>query len=68
MTNDNHCGGCGIDCASTFDCISGACACPPGETRCGSRCRNLETSFYNCGSCGHSCWWGQRCRGGDCEW
>jgi hypothetical protein len=55
--------------------LAGLCAgsCPTGSTVCGSAggestayCKNLQTDFNNCGTCGHVCAAGQGCDKGTC--
>ena len=48
-------------------------SCPPGSSLCDSTgsastayCKNLQTDFNNCGSCGHACDAGQGCNQGTC--
>ena len=50
-----NCGVCGNKCNAGDDCIEGRCGCPPGFTKCGSRCVDLKTNDLNCGECGHQC-------------
>jgi hypothetical protein len=40
--------------------------CQPGFTACSGDCVNLNTDRNNCGSCGNSCFAGQRCANGRC--
>lgn len=40
--------------------------CQPGFTACSGTCVNLNTDPNNCGSCGNSCFAGQRCTNGQC--
>ncbi len=75
-----NCGGCGNDCAAllpnvaTATCAANACGiatCDPGfgncDTNVANGCEtNTQTSFDNCGSCGHPCQSGQVCQNGVC--
>ena len=72
----NHCGACGKACKDDEICYDNGkgilcdpCTSPGvGGHYCGvpHQCRNLETSFENCGACGHSCAQNQWCGGGAC--
>ena len=50
-----NCGVCGNKCNPGDSCIEGRCGCPPGFSKCGSRCVDLQTNDLNCGECGHEC-------------
>jgi hypothetical protein len=54
-TDPNNCGGCGHECGAGQDCVDGTCLCPPGTTRCGSRCIAVNVDPDNCGGCGIGC-------------
>jgi hypothetical protein len=41
--------------------------CPSANACCGQSCIDLNTSFTNCGACGHSCRQGEQCIGGSCH-
>jgi hypothetical protein len=61
--NDDHCGGCGIKCASNLGelCAGGRCVCgsldadcgpcPDGETMCDGFCTDVNWDPYHCGFC-----------------
>ena len=42
------------------------CACPAGQTICGTRCVNLQDDERNCGACGRRCKKNEQCCGGRC--
>jgi len=54
-TDNMNCGACGNACAGGQSCVSGACACPAGQTLCGGACVDLRTNSTNCGVCGRAC-------------
>ena len=54
-TDPKNCGACGHACAAGQDCVQGTCLCPPGTTRCGNRCVDVDIDPRNCGECGHRC-------------
>lgn len=74
LTNDAHCGGCGIACAADERCCGGLCV-PLDEncTRCGDDCSATGrlccgectpiTDPTNCGGCGVTCAPGETCCG-----
>lgn len=41
-------------------------SCQPEEAKCQGSCTNLQTDFYNCGSCGNVCGAGEVCDAGSC--
>ncbi|HTP53170.1 MAG TPA: hypothetical protein VMK42_20950 [Anaeromyxobacteraceae bacterium] len=41
-------------------------SCPPGQTACGSSCRDLQTDPSHCGACNVSCYSGALCVSGTC--
>ncbi|MEZ4411031.1 MAG: MXAN_6577-like cysteine-rich protein, partial [Polyangiales bacterium] len=43
-----------------------ACACPAGQTACGSACVNIRADDNNCGACGTVCSGGESCMSGAC--
>jgi len=64
MTDERHCGGCGVVCDDGEDCVDGACACGGSgpdcdgtttSTCCGTRCVNLNDDPDHCGACGDAC-------------
>lgn len=80
-TDEQHCGGCGVQCAAGFVCLSGVCTvsnCPLGLSDCnglpGDGCEYNNTGFgndpANCGGCGVVCSPAQAtgvCTGGVCQ-
>jgi len=67
MGNDPlNCGGCGKACAAGMACNNGSCACPSGQTMCGSNCVDLATNNANCGMCGKACTGGTICTASAC--
>ena len=42
------------------------CACPSGQTLCGTRCVDLDTDTRHCGACGRRCRAGESCCDGVC--
>ncbi len=54
-TDRMNCGACGNVCSPQQDCVDGACLCPPGTTRCGKRCVDLNVDPNNCGECDNGC-------------
>lgn len=50
-----NCGSCGHKCGANQDCVDGTCICPPGTTRCGKRCVDVNVDPNNCGECGNFC-------------
>jgi len=70
QSDAQHCGGCGIGCASDRACMGGTCvpACPAGQSFCGgTTCLDLQSNNSNCGACGRACISGQFCVGGACS-
>lgn len=66
-----HCGACGVACASGEQCVDGACVC--GDTACASdqaccdgTCQSLLADPAHCGGCGLSCTSQTRCIQGQC--
>jgi len=57
----------GTCCPNHAHCHHGKCKCDTGFTRCGKKCRNLQTDENNCGSCGHQCASGKVCQSGHCK-
>jgi len=60
LLSPTNCGGCGIVCDSNQSCVLNGegvpeCLCPPGQTFCSGRCRDLRTDDAHCGSCGVQC-------------
>ena len=54
-TDRLNCGTCGHVCDAGTDCVDGSCLCPPGTTRCGKRCVDVNIDPRNCGECGNRC-------------
>lgn len=50
-----NCGACGHACGVGQDCVDGTCICPPGTTRCGRHCVDVNVDPNNCGECGNGC-------------
>lgn len=50
-----NCGACGHACSANQECVDGQCLCPPGTTRCGTRCVDVNVDPNNCGACGQPC-------------
>lgn len=61
-----HCGSCDTQCATGFECRSGACACPGNLTACGQACVDVRSNPSHCGACGQACGAGQACEAGAC--
>lgn len=59
-------GGCSAPCIAPLVCVSGSCACPGGQSLCGTECIDTTTNPNHCGSCDTSCSSGQACAGGTC--
>ena len=56
QTDDNNCGGCGIECANDLElCVAGSCVCREGFTLCGAVCSNLDNDPNHCGNCTNDC-------------
>ena len=53
-------------CPAEEICRVAMCACPPGRTRCGTACVDLEVDPAHCGDCDTTCPPENRCLGGDC--
>ena len=69
LTDDNNCGGCGIECAFDEFCDVGACEpiCPgAGQELCGETCEDTLNDPTNCGGCGIECAYDEFCDGGSC--
>ena len=47
-------------------CRAASCACSPGQSRCPSGCKSLQTDPTNCGDCGTTCEPGGSCVDGEC--
>jgi hypothetical protein len=58
---------CGRDATGTISCLCNGVTCAVGESCCGTSCVDTNTSFNNCGACGHSCKQGEQCLGGACS-
>jgi hypothetical protein len=65
-----NCGRCGTVCSTGQSCAAGACACPTGQTLCGTgaaaTCLDLSNNTLNCGMCGRACTAAQNCTAGAC--
>lgn len=57
---------CETACTAPLVCVSGQCACPNGQTLCGTECLDLNTDPSHCGTCTNVCGSGQACAGGTC--
>jgi Peptidase M66 len=58
---------CETACAAPLVCLaSGQCACPNGQSLCGTECIDLNTNPSHCGTCPTVCGTGQACVGGTC--
>ena len=68
-TQRGDCGGCGITCDNTEDCVNGQCKqhCPQGQTYCTPNCVDTQTDPGNCGGCGNACASGETCVTGTCR-
>lgn len=65
-SDPENCGTCGHHCVTGATCTAGACACPMGQTVCGSGCVDTRWNSANCGACGMACPTGQYCNFGSC--
>ncbi|AKF09335.1 hypothetical protein [Sandaracinus amylolyticus] len=67
-TDVEHCGTCGVSCASGGVCDQGACACPIGLELCAEQnaCNTIGTTPRSCGVCRVSCDDGTQCIDGEC--
>jgi hypothetical protein len=65
-TDSNNCGACGAVCPAAQSCVAGTCACPTGESLCGSACVTESSDTNNCGACGVVCAAGDTCTSGVC--
>ncbi len=61
-TDENHCGGCGIECSTEVEdgvpaCVDGNCsfACVDGLEACDGECVATDDSLEHCGGCGNEC-------------
>jgi hypothetical protein len=61
-SDDANCGGCGVKCGPSQQCVNGACAttCAAPNTLCPTDggapvCANLKSDVNNCGTCGKVC-------------
>ena len=54
-TDPLNCGACGHKCDAGQGCVDGTCICPPGTTRCGNACVDLNVDPDHCGSCDNGC-------------
>lgn len=50
-----NCGACGHACGPDQICKGGTCLCPPGTTRCGTLCVDLQRDTAHCGACFRKC-------------
>lgn len=55
LNDPANCGTCGRKCDANQACVDGACICPPGTTRCGDACVDVQVDAKNCGGCGNRC-------------
>jgi hypothetical protein len=62
-----NCGRCGNVCAGGMTCTAGVCACPTGQSVCGTACTNIQSDRLNCGMCNLACPSGQVCVAGMCS-
>ena len=69
QTDPKNCGGCGVACGSTQQCVNGACSCSAlGATfiACGAACVDDATDEANCGACAKTCAAGTSCQAAMC--
>lgn len=71
LVDPNHCGGCGVICATGQVCTRGACvagsSCLAGTVACSGSCVNPATDNAHCGGCpGTACAPGTGCSNGTC--
>ncbi|HQP33993.1 MAG TPA: hypothetical protein PLI95_02400 [Polyangiaceae bacterium] len=55
QSNNDHCGGCGIQCTAPASCASGGCSCAAPMLFCGNACTDPRSDPWSCGACGTSC-------------
>jgi hypothetical protein len=61
-----HCLPMRSDCPPEEVCRAARCACPPGRTRCGTTCVDLDVDPTHCGNCNSSCRGTSSCNNGNC--
>ena len=77
LTDERHCGGCNLPCATGQACMAGACtgqtplldggsSCGMGLTLCMGFCVNTALNASHCGACGNACSAGRACVAGAC--
>jgi len=59
LSDNNHCGKCGVKCEGGQVCVGGVCTCPEladgGIRSCSGKCMIVQNDPCNCGGCGIEC-------------